>query len=107
MSDLMRLCTLGDIQDCSPLRVEPEGGPPLAVFRVQDRYFVARDKCTHGAGVLSEGDQDGALIECPLHGGVFDVTSGKAVRFPCLVPLRVIEAVEQDGWLCIPKSPAP
>lgn len=107
MSDVIRLCAAEAVEEGSPLRVESEGNLPLVVFRVQNRYFVAPDKCTHGAGVLSEGSQDGALIECPLHGGVFDITNGQPVRFPCSVPLHVTEAVETDGWLCIPRQLSP
>lgn len=107
MSDVIRLCAAGAVEEGSPLRVESQGSFPLVVFRIRNRYFVAPDKCTHGAGVLSEGSQDGALIECPLHGGVFDITNGQPVRFPCRMPLHVIEAVETDGWVCISRWPSP
>lgn len=105
MSTLLRLCPVEHSHEGEPLRVEREGLPALAIFRSGDRHFVTVDQCTHGQGILTEGTQEGTKIECPLHGGVFDLTTGKAIRFPCKLPLRTWEPQIVDGWICIAHEP--
>lgn len=106
MSDLLRLCPLADLREGEPIRLEREGLPPLAIFRSGDCHFVTVDQCTHGQGILTEGTQQGTEIECPLHGGAFDLTTGKAIRFPCRIALRIWEPQIVDGWICIAHEPS-
>ena len=45
----------------------------------------------------------GGLIECPNHGGTFDIKTGRAVDYPCTVNVKKYEVrVEGDevliGW---------
>ncbi|MGQ0622467.1 MAG: non-heme iron oxygenase ferredoxin subunit [Panacagrimonas sp.] len=102
---LTRLCEAGAVQADVPTRVTPEGLPPLAVYRVGEELFVTSDTCTHGRASLSEGTQEGTTIECPFHGGQFDVRTGLATLFPCRVPLQTYEVVVSDGWVCIEIGP--
>jgi ethylbenzene dioxygenase ferredoxin component len=106
MSEPIRVCEADAVPQGAPLRVEREGAVALVVFRVGERYFVCVDKCTHGLGVLSQGDQDGSTIACPLHGGEFDIPSGQVLRFPCRIPLRTIEAQQSQGALYIGEWPS-
>ena len=54
------------------------GGKPLAVFNVGGKFFVIDNTCTHRHGSLCEGELDGKIVTCPLHGHQFEVTSGQA-----------------------------
>lgn len=69
---------------------------PLALVRIGDAFYLTDDTCTHGAASLADGQLDGAEIECPFHGGRFDVRTGEARRFPCTEPLRTY-AVRVEG----------
>lgn len=104
MSGLLPICPVHAVRENAPIKVEVEGLPPLAVFLAGSSYFVTADKCTHGGGSLSEGAQDGTQVECPLHGGVFDLSTGQPMRFPCRVPLRTWATERIDDWLCIATS---
>lgn len=64
------------------------GGRAIALFMVAGRVYATDDLCTHGHARLSEGYLEGALIECPLHQGMFDVRDGRAAGAPCSLPLR-------------------
>ncbi len=97
----LRLCETSAVAEGTPLRVEREGYPPLAVFQVGDRYFVTDDTCTHSEASLSDGDQEGTTIICPIHEGVFDIESGEAIEFPCTVPLQTYVATVRDGGVWI------
>ncbi|NNL85279.1 MAG: Rieske 2Fe-2S domain-containing protein, partial [Myxococcales bacterium] len=61
----VRLCESSAVAEGTPLRVEVDGYPPLAVYRVGSDYFVTDDTCTHSNASLSEGEQEGSTIVCP------------------------------------------
>ena len=68
----------------------------IAVFNVDQKYYAIEDVCTHDNGPLAEGELTGTTIECPRHGAQFDITTGKVLRFPAVVPVprydvRVLE----------------
>ena len=69
----IELCAKDDVTEGEPLRVETDD-LELAVFRVEGDFYVTDDACTHGPGSLSEGFQEGHVIECDFHDG--------AVRHP-------------------------
>jgi len=98
---MVRLCQAKVVSEGRPVRVEVEGFPPLAVYRVQDRFFVTDDTCTHSNASLSEGEQDGSTIICPIHEGVFDLETGEAIGFPCTRRLATYAVDERQGWICL------
>lgn len=72
------------------------GDDEIAVFRVGDEIFAIDDICSHAEASLSEGDQHGYTVECPRHGGRFDIRTGKATHFPAFSPVRTF-SVKVEG----------
>lgn len=99
----VRLCDLSEIPEGGGLIVEPQGFPPLAVWRVEDELaYVTEDTCTHGAASLSDsGILDGFIIECGFHQGQFDIRDGRIVAPPCAIPLKIYPAHVVDGVVVI------
>lgn len=67
------------------------GSEAVAVFNVGGTYYAVSDRCTHGRASLSEGrivDCDACILECPWHGGRFELLTGKPVAGPPVVGLR-------------------
>ena len=56
----------------------------IAVFNIDGKYYAISDECTHAAGPLSEGEISGTTVTCPLHGAIFDVTTGAVLGEPAL-----------------------
>ena len=54
-------------------------GIEIALCNVGGELYAVDDVCTHAYASLSEGLLTGAEIECPLHGGCFDVRTGRAL----------------------------
>jgi nitrite reductase/ring-hydroxylating ferredoxin subunit len=54
-------------------------GIEIALCNVAGELYAVDDVCTHAYASLSDGLLCGAEIECPLHGGRFDVRSGRAL----------------------------
>ena len=97
---LTRLCAAADVPEQSVRQVVPAGADAeYAVYRLDGQFFVTDDLCTHGLASLSQGDIEDGQIFCPLHGGAFDIRTGKATELPCRLPLKIYEAVLIDGEL--------
>lgn len=93
MSDLVRICSLDEIAPGQMLPLDIDGLPPLAAFNVSGEIYVTSNLCTHNIAMLTDGYFDGEIIECPLHGGCFNVKTGAATQFPCEQPLQTYEVV--------------
>jgi len=81
-----RACTLSELADSTPLRVEVDG-LDVAVVQHQDEIFAIEDECSHAAVALSEGDVDDCTIECWMHGSRFDLRTGKPTGLPATEPV--------------------
>lgn len=53
-------------------------GIEIALCNLGGELFAVDDVCTHAYASLSEGALIGDELECPLHGGCFDVRTGAA-----------------------------
>ncbi|MCQ3806018.1 MAG: non-heme iron oxygenase ferredoxin subunit [Acidimicrobiia bacterium] len=100
------LCDVDDVPLGDVLGVE-RGGVRYAVCRTDDgAVYAVDDTCTHHSARLSEGVLVGCEIECPMHQGRFDVTSGEATRRPAREPLRTHPVEVAAGQVRLP-PPAP
>jgi nitrite reductase/ring-hydroxylating ferredoxin subunit len=63
-------------------------GVAIAIYNVDGSFYATHDICTHQFAHLSDGWFEGKLIECPLHAGQFDVTTGKGMGPPITCDLR-------------------
>lgn len=77
------------------------GDTEVAVFQVDGEFYALDDLCSHAEASLSEGDQRGAIIECPRHGGRFDIKTGKAKHFPAFSAVRTFPVKVEDGAIYI------
>ncbi|OED41130.1 naphthalene 1,2-dioxygenase [Chromatiales bacterium (ex Bugula neritina AB1)] len=84
--------------DATPVEL---GNRVMAVYDTNEGIFVSDARCTHAGANLCDGYFDGKYIECPLHQGLFDATTGKAVAAPVTRNLRLYENRTVDGKLQI------
>ena len=61
---------------------------PVALYNLDCEFFATHDTCTHAQACLSDGYLEDGKIECPLHQGLFDVRTGKAVSGPVDVDVK-------------------
>ena len=101
MTRLVELCAADALAKGEMMAVEVAGLPPLAVYNVEGEFFVTSNLCTHAIAMLTDGYLDGDVIECPLHGGAFDVRTGAVVSAPCEAPLKTYETKVRDGGVCV------
>jgi 3-phenylpropionate/trans-cinnamate dioxygenase ferredoxin component len=99
MSDAgwVRVCAVADVEPEDVLRFD-HNGRTYAVFRTADeRFYVTAGLCTHEFAHLAGGFVSGTVIECPKHNGRFDFTTGKALRAPACVDLKIYAVKVEEG----------
>ncbi len=75
----------------------------IAVFKISGKVYAIEDLCTHDGNSLAFDRADrpsklsGYEIECPRHGGRFDVRSGAATRSPAEIDVPWFEARIEAG----------
>ncbi len=98
--NLIELCPKTEIPEGEVIRVDKDG-LELAVYHVEDRFYVTDNACTHGPGELSEGFLEGHVIECDFHSGQFDIRNGEVVAPPCILKLKTYKVVPHDTAVVI------
>jgi nitrite reductase/ring-hydroxylating ferredoxin subunit len=69
----------------------------LALYNIDGQYYCTHNVCTHANVLLSDGWLEGDIIECPLHGGRFEVKSGKGLGAPITCDLKTYQTRVVDG----------
>src|SRR5881394_2592036 len=76
-------------------------GSDIDIFNLDGELYAIGDVCTHAETSLCEGDfyEDirGWVIECPLQGSQFDVTTGDAVSLPATGNAGKYEVKVEEG----------
>ena len=79
------------------VRVIEVDGRSLCLGLTEDGEWGAIDNvCTHDGGTLGEGELDDSAVECPRHGGRFDLFTGRVLALPPVRPVNAYE-VRLDG----------
>ena len=81
------------------MRIVEIDGRKIGVFNCGDGELLAiEDRCSHDDGPLAEGEFDAAscTVECPRHGSLFDLRTGKPRTLPAYRPVETFE-VHIDG----------
>lgn len=79
-------------------------GEPVAVFNVGGALFAIGAQCSHLGGPLDDGELNGHRVECPWHGSVFDIETGRVLRGPAEAPVTAYRAfMEKEGLVLEPR----
>lgn len=101
MSNKTLLCKVDEVSEGTPLSVNMDGFPTLAVYEVGGEYYVTDNLCTHGNAMLTDGYQEGDEIECPFHGGAFSIKTGEPTAFPCQIAIKTYPVTVENGEIYI------
>jgi 3-phenylpropionate/trans-cinnamate dioxygenase ferredoxin subunit len=99
LTETLTICRADELGE-GEMRLIEADGRKIGVFRCDGgELWAIEDRCSHDDGPLAEGEFDPAActVECPRHGSLFDVRSGKPKTLPAYVPVEVFEAREEDG----------
>jgi 3-phenylpropionate/trans-cinnamate dioxygenase ferredoxin subunit len=88
-STTITVCKLDELPEGSARIVEADGRK-IGVFHCPGGELLAiEDRCSHDDGPLAEGEFDPAscTVECPRHGSLFDLRTGKPKSLPAYQPV--------------------
>ena len=77
---------------------------PVCLVNLDGEYFALCDVCTHEEASLSDGEIYGDELECPLHGGAFDIRTGAPASMPVVVPTETYAVRVVDGDIQIARK---
>lgn len=103
------LCALEDLPE-GRSKVFEVAGLALVAARSGAAVFVLEDRCSHDDGEFEDARilpaENGGEIECPRHGGRFDLATGRATRMPAVAPVECFPAGVSDGrvWVEISEN---
>jgi 3-phenylpropionate/trans-cinnamate dioxygenase ferredoxin component len=89
-SSFVTVARVDDLQPGEMTYVEV-GDTPVCLINLDGEFYAINDVCTHEEASLSDGTIVGDEIECPLHGGAFDIRTGQPVAFPVVVPAETYQ----------------
>ena len=81
MGRIVKVAERKDVPPGTAMAVDLEGRA-VALFNVDGRFYAIDGTCTHRGGPLSQGELDGTVVTCPLHGARFNVTTGEVLGPP-------------------------
>jgi 3-phenylpropionate/trans-cinnamate dioxygenase ferredoxin component len=71
----------------------------IGIVNCDGDILAIEDRCSHDNGDLMEGDvdEDNCTVECPRHGSLFDLRTGKPLTLPAYVPIDTFPVVVEGG----------
>jgi 3-phenylpropionate/trans-cinnamate dioxygenase ferredoxin subunit len=80
-------------------RIVEADGRKIGVFNAGGDLYAIEDRCSHDDGPLAEGafDSEALTVECPRHGSLFDLTSGRPKTLPAYLPVDTFPVRVEDG----------
>lgn len=97
MPERYEVCKVDELADGARRRFDADG-IKILVINCGGELLAIEDVCSHDGGAFDDGPLDCAAgtIECPRHGSLFDLRTGRPKTLPAYVPVEVF-AVETDG----------
>ena len=98
MSPVIDICALEELPPGEHRLVEWDD-LEIGVFNCGGELLAIEDRCSHDDGPLAEGEFDAAActVECPRHGSLFDLRSGRPKTLPAFAPVETFEVRAEDG----------
>jgi 3-phenylpropionate/trans-cinnamate dioxygenase ferredoxin subunit len=95
--DLIDVCAVSDLPPGARKIIEWED-LEIGVFNLNGDLLAIEDRCSHDDGPLAEGeiDVEKCTVECPRHGSLFDLRTGKPLTLPAYVPVETFPVVIED-----------
>lgn len=81
------------------MKIVELNGEEIVVANCNGEFLAFSNSCTHRQGPLGEGLMlDGCVVECPFHGGQFNMRTGEVVAAPPTEPIATYPVqVEGDS----------
>jgi 3-phenylpropionate/trans-cinnamate dioxygenase ferredoxin subunit len=97
-STVLDVCPAAELGEGEMRLVEGPEGVKIGVFNCGGALHAIEDRCSHDDGPLAEGefDAEACTVECPRHGSLFDLTSGRPKTLPAYQPVPTYPVKIED-----------
>jgi nitrite reductase/ring-hydroxylating ferredoxin subunit len=79
----------------------PAGDEQVLLYRIGDRIYALRNRCTHQGAPLDRGPVNvagsEATVTCPFHGSTFRLKDGGVMRGPAVAPVPAFDTRVTEG----------
>jgi 3-phenylpropionate/trans-cinnamate dioxygenase ferredoxin subunit len=98
LTETLTVCRADELPE-GEMRLVEADGEKIGVFNCGGEILAIEDRCSHDDGPLAEGEFDAetCTVECPRHGSLFDIRSGRPKTLPAYVPVRTFAGRVEDG----------
>ena len=85
------------------MRLVEHDGQKIGVFNCDGTLLAIEDRCSHDNGPLAEGEFDAAActVECPRHGSLFDLSTGRPKTLPAFQPVQTFPVAIEDDTITL------
>jgi 3-phenylpropionate/trans-cinnamate dioxygenase ferredoxin subunit len=96
---------VGPVEELPPgeVKIVRDGQLEICVYNLDGELYAIEDRCSHDDGPLAEGEFDAATctVECPRHGSLFDLSSGRPKTLPAYAPVRTFTTAVVDDTITL------
>jgi 3-phenylpropionate/trans-cinnamate dioxygenase ferredoxin subunit len=95
--EVIEVCPVAELKPGKRRLVEWED-LEIGVFNCSGSLYAIEDRCSHDNGPLAEGEFDAGVctVECPRHGSLFDIKTGRPLTLPAYVPVDTFPVIIED-----------
>ena len=94
------VCKNNNIEEGDILRFDNDE-KTYCIYLLADGFYATDGMCTHENVHLEDGLVMDGEIECPMHQGIFDIKSGKAICPPACDDLKTYQVKVEDEKIYI------
>ena len=92
----VKVASVSDVPEAG-LKKVMVGDEPVALFKVEGKFYATSNICTHEQCELDENHMmHGDIVECTCHGSQYDIKTGANVLPPSAEPLKTYK-VSTEG----------
>jgi 3-phenylpropionate/trans-cinnamate dioxygenase ferredoxin subunit len=100
MGDIVEVCRISELPPGATRVIELEL-LEIGVFNCDGTLYAIEDRCSHDDGPLAEGSFDpvNCTVECPRHGSIFDLKTGRPKTLPAYQPVDTFPVIIDDNMI--------
>jgi len=94
LSPVVDICPVSELPPGSSRTVVVED-IDVGVINCGGEIVAIEDRCSHDDGILLEGtiDLERCTVECPRHGSLFDLRTGRPLNLPAYEPVDTFPVI--------------